>query len=140
MASSANRPGELIQGINVTPLVDVVLVLLIAVMVTASYAVSRALPMDLPKASTGETEAHPMAISVDEAGGLFFDGKPVSEPILRGLVRARKQQGDSSALIAADAATQHRNVVFVIDLLRKEGVQKFAINVSPSDLVKNGAR
>ncbi|HOU94146.1 MAG TPA: biopolymer transporter ExbD, partial [Polyangiaceae bacterium] len=44
-----------ITGINVTPLVDVVLVLLIILMVTAGYLVSRTIPVDLPKGATGET-------------------------------------------------------------------------------------
>lgn len=136
MAGGGSRPGEMIQGINVTPLVDVVLVLLIAVMVTASYAVSKTLPMDLPQAATGETQAHPMAISIDQGGGFYFDGRAVSASELRRLVQDHPSAAGKSALIAADASTQHRNVVQVIDLLRSEGVQKFAINVSPSDISK----
>jgi len=134
MAGSNQRPGEMISGINVTPLVDVVLVLLIVLMVTASYTVSKALPMDLPKASTGESQNHPLAISVDESGKYFLDGKALSRPDLRLAVRSRKEQGDVSALIAADGQAQHRAVVRVIDLLRGEGITKFAINVAPEDL------
>ena len=55
MAGSGSRGGEPIYGINVTPLVDVVLVLLIILMVTSSYAVSKSLPLRLPKASTGQS-------------------------------------------------------------------------------------
>ena len=50
MAHPVQRPGELIQGINVTPLVDVVLVLLIVLMLSVSYSVSRSLPMQLMRA------------------------------------------------------------------------------------------
>lgn len=134
MAGSQARQGEMISGINVTPLVDVVLVLLIVLMVTASYTVSKALPMNLPKASTGESENHPMAISVDEQGKLFLDGSSISRADLQVAVRGRKEAGDVSALIAADGMTEHRSVVKVIDLLRTEGVTKFAINVAPEDI------
>jgi biopolymer transport protein ExbD len=135
MATPVQRPGELIQGINVTPLVDVVLVLLIILMIAASSAVSRALPMDLPKASTGQpTERRPLAISIDAAGALFLDGEPLSREQLRQRVKQRSGS-EASALIAADGAARHRAVVGVIDLLRAEGVTKFAINVVPEDLL-----
>jgi len=134
MAQSNARPGELIASINVTPLVDVVLVLLIVLMVSASYTVSKSLPMDLPKASTGENKSLPLTVSVDPQGNLYLDARAISKTDLRQAVAARKQQGAVSALIAADGKTQHRSVVGVIDLLRSEGVTQFAINVAPEDL------
>jgi biopolymer transport protein ExbD len=132
MAQPQQRQGELIQGINVTPLVDVVLVLLIVLMLSASYSVSRALPMQLPKAATGEPSRAPLAISLDRAGILYLDGKAISSSELRARVR-REVGSDPSALIAADGAAEHRAVVAVIDLLRGEGVTRFAINVAPNE-------
>lgn len=134
MAGAAPRPGEAITQINVTPLVDVVLVLLIVLMVSASYTVSQALPLELPRASTGESQSHPMAISVDEGGALFLDAEAITRAELQRRVRERKAAGDASALIAADGGVPHRLVVGVIDLLRSEGVTQFAINVAPEDL------
>jgi biopolymer transport protein ExbD len=135
MAAPMQRPGELIQGINVTPLVDVVLVLLIILMVTAVHTVSRALPMELPKASTGETnKAAPLAISIDASGALYLDGKALSREELRTQVRKKSREREASALIAADGGAAHRMVVAVIDLLRGEGITRFAINVAPEDL------
>jgi biopolymer transport protein ExbD len=134
MAASHQRYGEPIHGINVTPLVDVVLVLLIILMVTSSYAVSRALPMKLPKASTGETApARPLAISIDAQGGLYVDGRASSTAQLRDRARAARGSADASAVIAADGAVAHRAVVGVIDALRSEGISQFAINVAPED-------
>lgn len=133
-ASHQQRYGEPIHGINVTPLVDVVLVLLIILMVTSSYAVSRALPMQLPKASTGETApARPLAISIDAQGGLYVDGRASSTAQLRDRARAARGSADASAVIAADGAVAHRAVVGVIDALRSEGISQFAINVAPED-------
>jgi len=134
MAQSQARPGELISSINVTPLVDVVLVLLIVLMVSASYTVSKALPMDLPKASTGESKTLPLTVSIDPQGNLFLDARPITKTELRKTVQAEKQKGEVSALLAADGKTQHHSVVGVIDLLRSEGVTQFAINVAPEDL------
>jgi biopolymer transport protein ExbD len=72
MAAPSERPGEMIQGINVTPLVDIVLVLLIALMVAATHAVSHALPMELPRANTGESnDTGPLTISVAADGRAY---------------------------------------------------------------------
>lgn len=134
MATPVQRPGELISGINVTPLVDVMLVLLVVMMVTGQYLASQAVPMDLPKASTGETKsAAPLAISVDASGAIFLDGERLSKAELKQRVHARFDGSERSALIAADGGAQHRAVVGVIDVLRQEGIRKLALNVAPED-------
>ena len=73
---------DLITSINVTPLVDVVLVLLIILMVTASYIVSHSIPMELPQA-TPEDSTTPtprtLAVSVDSEGHLYIDAQPISD-------------------------------------------------------------
>lgn len=126
---------ELITAINVTPLVDIVLVLLIILMVTATAIVSKTIPMELPEAATGESTPTTLAVSIDEDGDLFVDARPVSEDQLRGQIRAaRSEDADVRAVIAADGRIPHRRVVQVIDLLRQEQVTKFAINVRPSEL------
>lgn len=135
MAASSNNDDDMITGINVTPLVDVVLVLLIILMVTASYIVTKAIPMELPNANTGEASDAPLAISIDKDAHLFLDGDPVSESDLeRAAGKASDKNPNARAMIAADGAAQHRSVVRVIDLLRKSGVAKFAINVNPQDV------
>jgi biopolymer transport protein ExbD len=124
-----------ITGINVTPLVDVVLVLLIILMVTAGYLVAQTIPVDLPKGATGETTSTTLSISVTADGHTDLDAALVDRAALRERIRAA-HAGDAGtrAVIAADGATPHRDVVGVIDLLRQEGVARFAINVAPEDL------
>lgn len=135
MAQATPPEDDMITGINVTPLVDVVLVLLIILMVTASYIVSKAIPMDLPNAKTGESAAAPLTISVDKHERLYLEGEPVSEGELeRAAGMASRQDPDARAMIAADGTAQHKSVVRVIDLLRRSGIGKFAINVNPSDI------
>lgn len=135
MAQATSSSDETIAGINVTPLVDVVLVLLVVLMVTATYIASRAIPVDLPRAASGEASTAPLAISVDRDGKLFLDGSPLAEPEIRKQLRSRRAQTkDLRATIAADGSVPHRTVVRVIDLLRQEHITRFAINVNPGDL------
>lgn len=132
---ASSSADETITGINVTPLVDVVLVLLVVLMVTATYLASKAIPVDLPAAATGEANAAPLSVSVDKGGQLFLDGTALDEAELARRVRARRNQDpELRAVIAADGSVSHRLVVRVIDLLRRENVIRFAINVNPDDL------
>ncbi len=135
MASISSSRGEAITGINVTPLVDVVLVLLIILMVTAGYIVSKAIPVDLPKAATAETSTLTLAITIREDGRAYVDAESVSNDVLRQRIRlAHERDPEARAVIAADGATRHRDVVGVIDLLRQEGISRFAINVEPEEV------
>jgi biopolymer transport protein TolR len=128
---------ESITGINVTPLVDVVLVLLVVLMVTATYLASRSIPVDLPSGKTGEATTAPLTVSLTKAGALYVDGVLCSEAELRQkLARARRTDPELRAVLAADGAVPHRRVVGVIDLLRQEHVDRFAINVDADDLEK----
>lgn len=132
MASSMAQRGEPITGINVTPLVDVVLVLLIILMVTAGYIVARTIPVDLPKSATGEATNLTLAITINANGKTYLDAEPMDGADLRRRIRtAKARDPETRAVIAADGATPHRNVVSIIDLLRLEGISRFAINVQP---------
>jgi biopolymer transport protein ExbD len=131
MASSANDDEE-ISGINVTPLVDVVLVLLVIVMVAASFEVSRSIPLSLPEAGTGETTAGPLVLSLDASGRWYLDGEAIEPAGVRDAVRsARRASSDVRALIAADRGVPHGRVIEMVDVLREEQVTEFAFNVSP---------
>ena len=135
MASAASSDDELITGINVTPLVDVVLVLLVILMVTASYVASRSVPLELPRAATSEAVPSTLVVSVGKDGELYLDGASIDAVGLRARVRqAHGLDPETRAVIAADGRTRHAQVVKVIDLLRQENVSKFAINVEPEDL------
>ena len=133
---------DLITGINVTPLVDVVLVLLVILMVTAGYVVSRGLPLELPRAATGEQLPRTLTVSIARDGALYLDGAAVDRERLRAEVRravhdAPRTPGGGSearAVIAADGRVAHAEVVRAIDLLRRESLTKFSLNVDPGEL------
>jgi len=139
MAANTQYDDDIIADINVTPLVDIVLVLLIILMVTASYIVSQAIPMDLPDAATGE-EAPPatLTVAIDEGGQLFVDSE---ETTWDGLgTRARSfaaAQSEPRAVIAADRAVAHGDFIRAVDLLRSAGITRYAINVNPQDLASD---
>lgn len=127
MAASKDS-GGLVTDINVTPLVDVVLVLLVLMMVTATAIASRTIPVQLPTAGTGAdpNAKQPMVVAVDEAGAIFVDKRRVDEAELRAAARDKRPE---SAILAADGRAQHDKVVRVLDLLRSERVVKVAIVV-----------
>ncbi|MFT5356348.1 MAG: biopolymer transport protein ExbD [Polyangiales bacterium] len=141
MAGGAMGGGDdddLISDINVTPLVDVVLVLLIVLMVTATAIVSKTIPMELPSASTAESPPitpTTLGISIDEEGTLFLDREEVTEAQLRERVRAAHDaDSEVRAIIAGDGRIAYARVVRIIDILRQLQVTKFAINVAAEDL------
>jgi biopolymer transport protein TolR len=123
---------DAITGINVTPLVDITLVLLIIFMVTASYIVKESIEVDLPRAASGgETVGPTLSFAIDKAGALYLDGQPVTREAARSAVRAAvRKSPEARALIGADRAVPHGDVVSLIDLVKTEGVSKFAIQIA----------
>ncbi len=122
---------DIISGINVTPLVDIVLVLLIIFMVTATYIARAAIEVELPRAAHGgETTGTVLAVVLTRDGQVYLDGVRRSEPEL--VARAReavRADRETRAVISADKAALHGAVVHVIDLVKDAGVNRFAIHI-----------
>ena len=133
MASvNSSRSGRTpIVGINVTPFVDITLVLLIIMMVSATYIVSQSLKVELPKtASSDDTVARIYAVTIDENGALSWNDKPVdAAQLVAELEAARAASKDATLVISADERARHGSVVHVIDEAKVVGITKFAINV-----------
>jgi biopolymer transport protein ExbD len=121
----------MISGINVTPLVDVVLVLLIILMVSATYIVAQTLKVQLPKSKSSDgTAEKPTTVVVLKTGALLYDGEPKSEDDVSKLLQAAiAKDADMSLVVSGDAETPHGKVVHLIDVAKLAGVVKFAINV-----------
>ncbi len=124
-----------ITGINVTPLVDIMLVLLIIFMVTASYIVKPSIEVDLPKAASGgDTLDTTLSLVLAKDGSLFLNGEATTrEAIAARCKEVSSKDPKAQAIIAADNAALHGQVVGLIDLIRVNGVLKFAINIQPQD-------
>src|SRR5580658_7111202 len=132
VGSARGKRGGIV-GINVTPMVDVVLVLLVIMMVSATYIVSQSLKVELPKsASTDEAVNIVVQVTITKDNKVFFNQKPVSgDAELTGrLAAARSKEGtEVNLVVTADADARHGSVVHVIDLAKQQGITKFAINV-----------
>jgi biopolymer transport protein ExbD len=134
MAGGAHTESDdTITGINVTPLVDITLVLLIIMMVTAKIIVSQSVPLDLPKAATGSEVQVVFSVTLAADGKTQVDNKPVAnDDAILGLARAAHQKNnDVRAVIKADSAVPHGRVIHVLDLLKQAGVAKIAFGVTP---------
>jgi biopolymer transport protein ExbD len=129
--SGRGARGGMIVGINVTPMVDVVLVLLVILMVSATWIVSQSMKLDLPNTATSDGSAASLAaVTVNPKGELSFNDQPVSEAQLRQkLAEAGKKGADVTLIVSADKAAQHGIVVHVLDLARSNNITKFAVQV-----------
>lgn len=128
MAAPSSNQDDDIVAINVTPLVDITLVLLIIFMVTAKLVVSQAMPLDLPKAaSAGETQTM-LTISIDSTGTLSANGQVITkDDSLTALAAAElSRTPDLRAVLSASSRVEHGQVMHVLDLLRGVGITKVA--------------
>ena len=133
MASGRGRARTIAQ-INVTPLVDVVLVLLVILMVASTYIVAQTLKVQLPRAkSTDGTAEKPTKVEILKDGKLRWNEQPVQEAELADKMKAAVgADAEMSLVVSADKEVQHGNVVHVLDLAKLAGITKFAINVQQS--------
>lgn len=130
---------DMITAINVTPLVDVVLVLLIILMVTANYLVSKSIELELPAAvAPGPTppEVQQINVQINADGAIFIDAVAADDATLaaraRDLVAAAPDT--ASATISADTHAEHGAVIRVMSILQHERLTRFSFNVSPEAL------
>lgn len=131
MKMSGSERNETIAEINVVPLVDIVLVILIIFMVSAPVFIKSSINVTLPKAASGaEGAKSPLNITINVDGQIDLNGAPVSKEELFVLVRALIQtEPQTPAIISADKDVAHGKVIEVVDGLQLSGVTKFAINV-----------
>jgi biopolymer transport protein ExbD len=125
---SANHDDDIVAGINVTPLVDITLVLLIIFMVTAKLIVQQGIPMDLPKAASASTTQTVFTVSVDKEGHVFADGRALAnDDELRAAAKAAMTaNAETRTVIQAAGAASHSSVLHTMDELRESGVTKIA--------------
>ena len=128
MAGLGNQSEGPITGINVTPLVDVVLVLLIIFIVTAKMVVTPALPVDLPRAAHTEEVQVILSVVVPARGATRIDDAQVADDrvFVARATDAATRTPDLRAVIAADGSVTHERVLHVLDLLRQAGVTRVA--------------
>jgi biopolymer transport protein ExbD len=135
MAAAASEDEDGIVSINITPLVDVFLVLLILVMITSSLLDHREIPVSVPKAANAGDEA-PQAsgLTMDLQKRIYLDGQETDSAALGTALRV-KVAADSThqVLIAADRGLLYEDVTRLLDWVRGAGVHKYALKVTRSE-------
>jgi biopolymer transport protein ExbD len=118
-----------ITDINVTPFVDVVLVLLVVFIVTAKLIVARGVEIDKPKAATGGDVQSTLRVSVNAGGDLFVNGEPYADDptAVARIKQIANATSKPKAIIAGDRKTAYAGVMRAIDLVQQAGVTAIAL-------------
>lgn len=128
MAALENFHEDEITGINITPLVDVMLVLLVIFMVTTSYIDNKGIKISLPQASTAESKAASAAtFSITADAQVYLNDQQLDDAQLTAAIANTAASG-SPVTIAADRHTPHGKVITLIDKLRSGGITTFSIS------------
>ena len=133
---SNNSTGGGFHDINITPFVDVVLVLLVIFMVTAPIMVKESLMVELPQSGSSDEsmQAATKNISITSAGAFLFDGKNVSDQELQKILDDFAQTKTKvEFLIAADKDSKYSELIKVIDYLKKRNLDQFALQVEKTN-------
>jgi biopolymer transport protein TolR len=136
-----NGKKRYVSEINVTPLVDVVLVLLIIFMVTAPM-MTKGLDVKLPEttAKTLPQKKNPLIITVNSGGGLFLNKVAVDEEVLRRRLSGMKDRDEvGQVLLRADTSVPYGVVAGVVAAVREAGIEDLGLVTQPSDSSTAGA-
>lgn len=131
MAANPEENSEMISSINVTPFVDVVLVLLVIFMVTAPLIAKDILNLRLPKTESGDGKSmSTLGVAINRQGLVLLNGTPISDEELTAQVKkAMAENAETQAIVSADEEVNYGRVVRAIDLIKSAGLNKFAIQV-----------
>lgn len=133
----AQRNGKyrIMADINMIPLIDVALVLLIIFMVMTPFLIKSQIKINLPKAKLKEAVPRPeqiLQIQLDTAGNVFIDGQTIAKDALESQLRAcLPDPQNQPVMIEADQDVKFQHVVTVMDIVKRLGVSKLGINVRP---------
>ena len=127
--STGNEAGAPMSEINVTPLVDVMLVLLIIFMITAPL-MSHKIKVELPQANLDEKSEKlpptpPITLAVTEDGQLFWNDAPISKNLLESQLSVEAQKTPQPAVnVRGDKTTKYRVVKDVVNIAQAQGIRK----------------
>jgi len=144
VGGESDSSDDLVSGINITPLVDVVLVLLVIFLMTAPTLYTSAIKVQLPKAKSGDASSapqKPIRITLNKEDSIHWNDESVTWEALPqradAFVKSKAESGEPIAetaiQIAADESVSHGRVVRLMDLLRQRGLARFSISVQNSN-------
>lgn len=128
---SSRNNDEPISEINVVPLVDIILVVLIIFMISAPMIMKPALPIELPKGKSGEAvKDKSVSILIAQDGFVYIDGNLMNDEALSDFIKVKVAQNpEIMAMISADQSSMHGAVVRIMDMVKSLGVKKFGISI-----------
>jgi biopolymer transport protein ExbD len=132
---SGEGPPQPMAEINVTPLVDVMLVLLVIFIITAPL-LGAAIRLDLPneKAAPAESRATSITLSIDADGSIYWDRDRVDDASLRTrLAEAAKSAAPAEVQLRADKATRYERIAFVMAAAQQAGIKRIGFVTEPRD-------
>ncbi|MCL4431367.1 MAG: biopolymer transporter ExbD [Epsilonproteobacteria bacterium] len=114
------------EGINVVPLIDVMLVLLAIVLTISTFVASGAIKLDLPKAASAQTKPlDKIEIALNENGEIYWNATPVTQEQLITKIKALNQ--DSSVSVRGDKKAFLSDFIFILDQLKLQKIDKISI-------------
>lgn len=131
MAAASDNGDDIISSINITPLVDIFLVLLIIFMITSTVISQKEIPVNVPKAAhAGDDAPEASGLVIDQSRAMFLDGQPTdSISLAASLGNSLAKDPAHMVLISADEELPYKEIIRVIDLIRGIGVSKYALKV-----------
>lgn len=133
MAGQTQGSDDEISGINVTPLVDIMLVLIIILMVTAEFTKYRTIPIQLPKvnAATMKREPQKIALTIKDGGRIYLNDKLLEDRGSLGqrLKQAKAAQPELAVILRAEGKTEYQDVLKLLDEVKESGISKVGLAV-----------
>ena len=141
MAGSYNSDSDQpIAEINVVPLVDIILVVLIIFMVTAPLVLKPTLDVTLPQASSGEATQAPknMEVVINKTGAIFLDGNTITLEDLKVKISAEAEANkESSVVLTADKDVTLNSLTTILDTIKTSGIKKVGFSIQKKSAVDN---
>ncbi len=139
MAAQLGSGGDqAIVDINITPFVDIILVILIIFMVTSVAIVRKAIKVDLPDAASGESTGQTsLGLLIDGDLRWYLDGEPISRQRLQQALRSNHHRASAAGeevvcLVSADESVPYGEVIRLVDVVKSEGIARFALDIDPT--------
>lgn len=131
MGAPVGGDDEEISNINITPMVDVILVLLVIFMVTANFLKKESININLPKVADADPNvAESVQVALTKEGKLLFEGKDSTvENMIQNLERESKIRPNMRLTLSADEKLPYGKITETMGLIRKAGVTRIALSV-----------
>ncbi len=131
MAGSSGSQDEEIGSINITPMVDVILVLLVIFMVTANFLKKESLNINLPKVQAADPNvAESVQVALTKTGAILLEGKDTDiQGLVKNLEREAKIRPNMRLTLSADESLPYGKITELMGIIRKAGVTKIALSV-----------